>query len=189
MNKFTKIALIANFISSLIIIVTFVVIIIMVFGGCSRLYMPKVNMKNSKIVAMKGKQSVEIPQVYELTNIIIALSDYGKNNSELIDATTDYYKRVVLHFGKFKNEPIVKKIAKGIPKKYFGQENINSHSLRLTSTNYDIDANGKLFNTKMYHLIKPPVIMHTAKIVDELNDFIAIWVTFSVKTFKDVKRA
>ena len=63
-------------------------------------------------------------------------------------------------------------IAKKIPKKLFGQSNINALSLRLTSTNYDIDNNGKLFNTNMYHLIKPPFIMHTAKIVDELNDFI-----------------
>lgn len=172
MKRFTKIVLIANFISSLIIILAFVAILIMLLSGCTKVFMPKVNMKSSKIIAMSGKQSVEIPQVYELVNIIFALSDYGKNNSELIDTTTDYYKRVIQHFGRFKNDPLVEKIAKKIPKKLFGQSNINTFSLRLTSTNYEIDSNGKLYNTNMYHLIKVPFIMHTEKIVDELNDFI-----------------
>jgi hypothetical protein len=172
MKKFTKIVLVANFISSLIIILSFLAIAIMLFSGCSKVFMPKVNMKNSKIVAMSGKQSVEVAEVYELVNILIALTDYGKNNTELIDTTTDYYKRVVQHFGKYKNDPLVQKIAKKIPKKLFGQSNINSFSLRLTSTNYEIDKNGKIYNTKMYDLFKAPIIMHTAKIVDELNDFI-----------------
>ena len=172
MKKFTKIVLITNFISSLLIIIAFVAVIIMVLSGCSKVFMPKVNMKSSKIIALSGKQSIEIPQVYELVNIIFALSDNGKNNSELIDTTTDYYKRVIQYFGKFKNDPLVQKIANRIPKKLFGQSNINSVSLRLTSTNYEIDSNGKLYNTNMYQLIKAPFIMHTAKIVDELNDFI-----------------
>lgn len=172
MKNFAKIAFIANFISSLIIILAFIAIVIMLSSGCSNVFMPKVNTKSNKIIAMSGKQSVEIPQVYELTNILIALTDYGKNNPELIDTTTAYYKRVIQHFGKFRNEPLVQKITKKIPKKLFGQSNISTFSLRLTSTDYDIDNNGKLYNTKMYRLIKPPIIMHTAKIVNELNDFI-----------------
>ncbi len=172
MKKFTKIVLVADFISSLIIILAFIAILILALSGCSKVFLPKVNMKNNKIVAMRGKQSVEIPQVYELINILIALTDYGKNNSELIDTTTTYYKRVVQHFGKFKNDPLVQKFAKKIPKKLFGQSNISCFSLRLSSTNYDIDNNGKIYNTKMYHVINAPIIMHTAKIVNELNDFI-----------------
>jgi hypothetical protein len=172
MKKFTKTVLMAKFIRSLIIILSFIITVIALLSGCSKVFMPKVNMDNTKIIAMSGKQSVEVAEVYELVNILIALTDYGKNNTELIDTTTGYYKRVVSHFGKYKADPLVQKIAKKIPKKLFGQSNINSFSLRLTSTNYEIDKNGKLYDTKMYNLFKAPTILHTAKIADELNNFI-----------------
>ena len=172
MKKFTKIVLIANFISSVIIIIAFAAIIIMLLSGFSKVYMPKVNMKSSKIVAMRSKQVVEIPQVYELINIIIALTDYGKNNAALIDTTTAYYKRVEQYFGKYKDDPLIQNIAQHIDKKLFGQSNINAVSLRLTSTNYEVDSTGKLFNTNMYSLLKVPLVMHTAKITEALNNFI-----------------
>ncbi len=75
MKKFAKIVLMANFIRSLIIILSFLVIIIMLFSSSSKAFMPKLNMKNSKIVAMIGKPSFEVinTNVNKINKIIIQI--------------------------------------------------------------------------------------------------------------------
>lgn len=53
----------------------------------------------------EGKIIVEIPEVYELINIIFALTDYGKTNA--IYKNTNYYKAVTGHFAPFRLDPAV----------------------------------------------------------------------------------
>jgi len=55
-----------------------------------------------------GKVITEIPEVYELINIVFALTDYGK--TEAIYKGTDYYKSVNKHFQPFSDDSVVKTI-------------------------------------------------------------------------------
>jgi hypothetical protein len=56
----------------------------------------------------EGKISVELPEVYELINVIFALTEYGK--TEAIYKDTDYYKKVIKQFGAFGNHQAVRSI-------------------------------------------------------------------------------
>jgi hypothetical protein len=54
-----------------------------------------------------GVVSYEIPKVFELANILLALSDSGRKDDNLIFKTSAYYKEVIEYFGKFKTHAAV----------------------------------------------------------------------------------
>jgi hypothetical protein len=56
----------------------------------------------------RGKVLVEIPEVFELANIAIAISDEGLNNPNRVNKSGAYYKRVLEHFKPFKDHPLIK---------------------------------------------------------------------------------
>ncbi|MFQ6083019.1 MAG: DUF4932 domain-containing protein [Candidatus Aminicenantia bacterium] len=58
----------------------------------------------------KGKVIVEIPEVYELANIAIAITDYGLNSPYRVYKKGEYYERVLKHFLPFKKHPLISKI-------------------------------------------------------------------------------
>jgi hypothetical protein len=70
------------------------------------------------IAANKGKWSLEIPEVQELVHIVMAITPTGIADSNLVDHTTEYYQKVLAHFGKFKNEKIVQWINRELPQRY-----------------------------------------------------------------------
>ncbi|GAB3319013.1 hypothetical protein GCM10027299_11190 [Larkinella ripae] len=47
----------------------------------------------------QGKTIVQIPEVYELINVLFALTNYGKTDA--IHKNTDYYRAVMAHFSPF----------------------------------------------------------------------------------------
>jgi hypothetical protein len=55
-----------------------------------------------------GKTIIEIPEVYELINVIFALTEYGKTGA--IEKRPDYYKTVSDHFTPYKKDPAVQAI-------------------------------------------------------------------------------
>jgi hypothetical protein len=54
----------------------------------------------------RGKVIVEIPEVYELANVIIAISDHGQHSFQ-VHREGDYYEKVMKHFGSFTGHRIV----------------------------------------------------------------------------------
>lgn len=56
------------------------------------------------------KTTVEIPAVYELVNIVIALTKSAANNRNLAYRNSDYYKKVMDHFGPYKTGQLVNEI-------------------------------------------------------------------------------
>jgi hypothetical protein len=54
----------------------------------------------------RGKVIVEIPEVYELANVIIAISDHGQHSFQ-VHREGDYYEKVMKHFGSFTSHQIV----------------------------------------------------------------------------------
>ena len=67
-------------------------------------FSPQYQMENN------NKTIIEIPKVYELTNIIISLTQTGILDSNLVEHGSPYYQDVMKWFGKYATEPVVLQI-------------------------------------------------------------------------------
>lgn len=50
---------------------------------------------------------VYTPEVHELVNICIALSDIGKRDSNMVNMDSEYYQDVINHFDEYRNHPFI----------------------------------------------------------------------------------
>jgi hypothetical protein len=66
------------------------------------------NYSDEYIRANTGKVLVEIPEVFELANIAIAISESGLNDLHRVHKKGAYYERVLKHFMPFKDHPLLK---------------------------------------------------------------------------------
>src|SRR5688572_13742311 len=57
--------------------------------------------------AHRGKMLIEIPEVYELVNIAIAMTPIGIEDRNLVYKDSDYYKRMREWFDKHKDHPLL----------------------------------------------------------------------------------
>lgn len=55
----------------------------------------------------RGTVRVEIPEVYELANVALALSEYGRTQPQAVRRNTAYYDRVLAHFEPFANHSFI----------------------------------------------------------------------------------
>ncbi len=67
-----------------------------------------VNFGSGYVSTNKGTHSIEIPEVQELVHIVIALTETGRNDENMVDRTSSYYREVMATFGNFKNEAVVR---------------------------------------------------------------------------------
>jgi hypothetical protein len=68
---------------------------------------PKANFDTAYKKANDGKVHIELPAVYELVNIIMAITPTGISDSSLIEHNMPYYTQVRRHFDPFKNHRAV----------------------------------------------------------------------------------
>ena len=96
--------------------------------------------------ATTGKVRVEIPEVYELVNIAIAISDYAKREPGAI-ASTDYADEVRRHFEPYSNHPFIKSVNTLLEKqgKY--------HVLKMNGAAFDFSASGEVVRSDVYKSI------------------------------------
>jgi len=55
----------------------------------------------------KDKVIVEIPEIFELANVAIAITDDGLNHPNRVHKQGPYYERVIEHFKPFKDHPLI----------------------------------------------------------------------------------
>lgn len=75
-------------------------------GSVFSLY-PRASYTADYIERNKGKVLVEIPEVFELANIAIAITDFGLTDPWRVHKQGDYYQRVLKHFKAFKDHPLI----------------------------------------------------------------------------------
>ncbi|MFD2935826.1 DUF4932 domain-containing protein [Spirosoma flavum] len=80
--------------------------------------------------ANKGKTSIEVPEVYELVNVIFALTNYGKTPA--IYKETDYYPAVMSHFLPYKKHLAVRTIDSLLSKSEDNYPNLKMDSYAYT---------------------------------------------------------
>lgn len=59
-------------------------------------------------LANKGKTIVEIPRLYELVNVIYAMTPTGKTDRDIVRQGTPYHTKVLSHFESYGGEPVVR---------------------------------------------------------------------------------
>ena len=94
----------------------------------------------------KGVVSFELPEVFELANIIIAVTDYGKEHAFRVNKDSTYYGEVMDHFSEFSDHPLIEKLD-------FSDKNIRDYySFRNQSYLYSFQ-NGELTKCTMRRTI------------------------------------
>jgi hypothetical protein len=93
----------------------------------------------------RGKTFVEIPEVYELVNVAIAMTPVGIEDKNLVYKESDYYKRMREWFDKYNQHPLLVALnddLKRNPGRYF--------TLKMNGYAFVFDKQGKLVQSKVY---------------------------------------
>jgi len=89
------------------------------------------------------RTSVEIPAVYELVNIVYALTPSGQQNENFVYTQSSYYTQVRQWFDKFQNAPIVACFDSALKQDgYF--------SLKMDAYAFEFSKRGKITQSKTY---------------------------------------
>ena len=75
------------------------------------LYVPAARFTPEYQAANRGRFQVYAPEVYELVNVAIALTDYAAANPGLVVSNTDYYTRMQTHFQSHRTHPFVQALS------------------------------------------------------------------------------
>ncbi|WP_082893805.1 DUF4932 domain-containing protein [Rufibacter ruber] len=105
-----------------------------------------VNFTKKYIKAHKGKSTVEIPEVHELANVLVALSTVGQQDSNMVDMTTPYYKEVMAYFAPYKNHPIMQVVNRHITKPFDNDSYWYYYALKMNACAYVFDKKGHIRN-------------------------------------------
>lgn len=102
------------------------------------------------ILANKGTYKVFCPEVHELVNICMALSDIGRVDSNMIEMTTEYYTQVIQHFDEFKNHEIIDTMNKYLTE-VFGSETYNYYyAFKMDACMYSFSSDRTIKNLSPY---------------------------------------
>lgn len=66
--------------------------------------------KNETSTNANNKIEISIPECYELSNIILAMTEYGISDPQEIHKGTAYYNEMFKYFEPYKNHPLLKKV-------------------------------------------------------------------------------
>ena len=94
----------------------------------------------------QGKYSVEVPEVHELANILVAISKIGQQDSNMVDMTTPYYKEVMEHFSPYQNHPIMEVVNKNITKVFDNESYWYYYAMKMNACAYVFDRKGNIKN-------------------------------------------
>jgi hypothetical protein len=92
-----------------------------------------------------GKISVEIPQVYELVNIALAITNKGLGDPSLFYHDSDYHAAVVAWFDHHREEPVIEALDAAL------RQNPGIYSsLKMNAYAYEFDVNGWIVQSRVY---------------------------------------
>ncbi|NAS30492.1 DUF4932 domain-containing protein [Flavobacteriaceae bacterium R38] len=116
-----------------------------------------VTFSDDYIEANQGKFIIEIPEVHELVNIMVAISEIGQLDGNMVDLTTAYHKEVLDYFLPYKDHPAMKKINELIdgPREETGFAPMNSYwnyySLKMNACGYLFDDDDNIIDDGIIH--------------------------------------
>ena len=93
----------------------------------------------------QGKTFVEVPEVYELVNVAIAMTPTGIADRDLVYHDSEYYERMRAWFDKHRDQPLVAALDAELaanPNQYF--------TLKMNGYAFEFDEHDKLVPSKVY---------------------------------------
>ena len=95
--------------------------------------------------AHRGKILVEIPEVYELVNVAIAMTPTGIEDKNLVYKNSEYYARVRKWFDRYNGHPLLAELDAALKKNpnfYF--------TLKMNGYAFEFDEKGRIVQSKTY---------------------------------------
>ena len=126
--------------------------------------------KNEKLYNDSHEESqntdiiVEYPETYELANIILALTDYGKNDRWEVRKDFDYYKEVLEYFQPYEEHPLIDSV------NYSREKWMEYLSFRTDSYAFAFNDNDELFRHSDF--LSNPEVQPFDENLPLINDFV-----------------
>lgn len=95
--------------------------------------------------AHRGSTRVEVPEVYELVNVALALTPTGQNDPDLVYQRSDYYRRMRAWFDRFRDQPVLAALDAELtrdPGSYF--------NLKMNGYSFEFDSVGRIVQSRIY---------------------------------------
>lgn len=111
-------------------------------------FVPAANFDKKYQAKNNGKISIEIPEVYELVNVAIAMTSTGIADKNLVYKQSDYYKNVQHWFDKYRDHPLLAALdteLKKNPANYF--------YLKMDGYAFGFDKKSRIVQSKTYDRI------------------------------------
>lgn len=109
------------------------------------LFVPSSFFNEEYQIKHKGNLSIEIPEMYELVNIAIAITPYAINDNYMVFKKSNYYKSVIDWFNKYQDHPLISKLDSLL------SENSNRYfSLKMNGYAFEFDKENKIVNSSVY---------------------------------------
>ncbi len=109
------------------------------------LHVPAARFSPEYQAANRGRFQVLLPEVYELVNIGIALTDYAAANPGLVATDTDYYSRAWAHFEPYRGHPFVQALSRGMQEDVFWY-----FRYKMNAFAFEFDAEGQIVRSVIY---------------------------------------
>jgi Domain of unknown function (DUF4932) len=87
-----------------------------------------------------------VPDVYEMVNIAIALTEYAKANPGLVATNGDYHTRMLAHFEQHRNHPFVQAMSKRMDEDVFWY-----FKFKMNGYSFDFDDSGRIVRSPIYN--------------------------------------
>jgi|GEM_PF-496318 len=112
----------------------------------------------------QNKIDVLVPETYELSNIILALTDYGRTDEWEVMKSTKYYQEVMTFFNPLKNHPLLDSV------NYSREKWEDYLSFRTDAFAFQFDGNNKLKRNILFYSVegRNPFDTH----LNLINDFV-----------------
>ena len=107
-----------------------------------------------------GESVIQFNETYELANIILAITEYGKNDFNEVNKNSDYYQEILAHFDPYKDHPIMAKV------NYSRELWDKLLSFRTDAVAFEFDAAGSLHRVHKFYAM--------GKDINEFEDNLAL---------------
>jgi hypothetical protein len=117
------------------------------------------------LFAQGKKVETLVPETYELSNVILALTQYGKSDQWEVQKNTDYYKAVISFFEPVKDHPLLDSV------NYSREKWEDYLSFRTDAFAFSFSGDGRLMRNVNFYAVPghQPFDTH----LDLINDFVA----------------
>lgn len=95
----------------------------------------------------RGKYRVYLPEVHELVNIAVALTDIGRKDSNMVYMKTDYYQKVMDHFDRHKGHALIDSLNQHITEVFGNSTYSYYYNIRMNANMYTFEKDGIVNNS------------------------------------------